>query len=275
MSGFFIYPWKANEKIGFEPIRIAVQKVFEPLFLKSSSSFGDNTNLNNNLYFQHKTTLGNVIENLIGLHETSECAPYGITCGNVKAQWCAYTISFALSKTCKTKGIKDETKNFSGVSQFIEWGTLNGRYKPVKTNQVAPSNMEQNRKKRMTEIAAQVPKMEEGDLIIWKGPYCAKTDEGKVKQFYASHIGMIEKVEKDPKTGEKIVWVIEGNANEAKTDDQYERYINKKDSVIGGQKAGEIVEINKDDGVIRKKYTIADLAKYGYSGFIDMKGISD
>ena len=47
----------------------------------------------------------------------------------------------------------------------------------------------------------------------------------------------------------------------------------KAEGVIGNQEVGEFKEINRRDGLIRKVYTIDELAKFGYSGFIDNSAI--
>lgn len=244
-----------------------------PQKVAPNSVFSADTTKNNNMKIVHSTNMGRTMQGLIGQTENNGHAPAFITGkAYTNQQWCAYTISYAIDKITKAKGIKNPTKGFYAVSQYRDWGRKSGRYKPIATQNVSKDNFQKDRAAREKEIKAQLPKMKEGDLIIWKSEYYAKAFEngkGTMKHFTSSHIGMIEKVEGD------YVYVIEGNANEAKSDNNYERYINSTDSIIGNQKAGEIVEINQNDGVIRKRYSISDLAKFGYSGFIDMKGLSD
>ncbi len=241
--------------------------------VKQNSVFSADTTRTNNMNIAHRTNMGKVMQNLIGQTEKNGQAPAFITGkAYTNQQWCAYTMTYAMNQVCAQKGIKNPTKGFYAVSQYIDWATKSKRYRPIKTKNVSKNNMTSDRKNREKEIKAQLSKMKEGDLIIWKSEYYAKALEngkGTIKHFTSSHIGMIEKVVGD------YVYVIEGNANVAKSDNNYERYINSTDSIIGDQKAGEIVEINQNDGVIRKRYSISDLAKFGYSGFIDMKGLSD
>ena len=242
-----------------------------------STSFSPKTTGYNKKKVEHKTSFGNYMARLIGRHEVNGKAPSDITKGNEGLQWCSYTVSYALEKSVGRDKLKKFgiTSTWPRVSQYVNWGSSNGRYHAIKKADVGASTMEKDRATRETQIRAQIknPKtrMKEGDLIIWKGNYYAKTNIGN-KQIQGSHIGMVEKVVQD-KNGEFYVWVIEGNANEPKTDSKYERYINENDSTVGAQKAGEIVEINNNDGVIRKCYSVKELAKYGYSGFIDMNGI--
>lgn len=244
-----------------------------PQNVTPNSVFSADTTKTNNMNISHSTNMGRTMQNLIGLTENNGQAPAFITGkAYTNQQWCAYTISYAIDKITKEKGIKNPTKGFYAVRQYVDWASKAKRYHPIKTKNVSQANITTDRKNREKEIKAQLPKMKEGDLIIWKSEYYAKALEnrkGTIKHFTSSHIGMIEKVVGD------YVYVIEGNANVAKSDNNYERYINSTDSVIGDQKAGEIVEINRNDGVIRKRYSISDLAKFGYSGFIDMKGLSD
>ncbi|MCM1339077.1 MAG: hypothetical protein NC191_05345 [Muribaculaceae bacterium] len=236
--------------------------------------FNADTVRNNNLKISHKTLLGQVMQEIIGKYENFQGkAPTFITGeGNERLQWCAYTTTYAIGKVSKMKGVKNPVENFNKVSEYINWAKGQNRYRPIKTQDVSPGNMTSARKARENEIRQQLGRMKEGDLIIWKSNYCAKTNIGgkaKIKEFKSSHIGMIEKVEGN------YVYVIEGNANVAKSDRDFERYLNLTDSIVGNQSAGEIVELNLNDGVIRKKYSVEALAKYGYSGFINMNGISN
>lgn len=242
------------------------------------ASFSPKTIGYNTKKVMHRTSFGEYMNGLIGRHEINGKAPSDITKGNPGHQWCSYTVSFALEKSVGRDKLKKFgiDKTWPRVTQYVEWGKKNGRYKAIQKADVGANTIDKDRATRESQIRAQLkdPKkrMKEGDLIIWKGSYYAKTNVGN-KQIQGSHIGMIERVTQDQKTGEYFVWVIEGNANEAKSDSKFERYINPNDSTIGAQKAGEIVEMNNNDGVIRKCYSVKELANFGYSGYIDMQGI--
>lgn len=263
--------------------------------------FGLKTVLNNSKFFHHNTKIGELMSNLIGMHEIDGKAPKDITKNNVGAQWCAYTVSHALEFSVgkdklKKFGIdfsksplfkKSSLGTWAAVREYIAWaqksqitdknGHVRTRYNSIAQANVSQASMINDRAVREKQIRAQLmnndpkTKIKEGDLIIWSGSYACHTDEG-IKTLPSSHIGMIERISQD-KNGEFYVWVIEGNANEPLSDENYERYINKTDSSIGNQKAGEIVELNKSDGIIRKCYTVKDLANFGYSGYINMSGI--
>ena len=128
-------------------------------------------------------------------------------------------------------------------------------------------NYAQERVSRAEQIKAQLPKMNEGDFIIWKGNYVVPQATGAVKSSSASHIGIIERV--DLENG--IVTVIEGNANISEMNEYQERVPVKTsaDCARGAQTFGEYKDVNNRDGLIRKQYTIEELSKHGYSGFID------
>lgn len=179
-------------------------------------------------------------------------------------QWCAYTVSYL----CKEANI--DIGNTKGrVQDFINWGTKNGTYKPIKTTPLTESNYTKERANRAKQIKAQTRNMKEGDLIIWKSDTMFKTQLG-LKGGNSSHIGIIEKINPDGS-----VVVIEGNANEVKSDSQYERYVvtNESEGKVGNQEIGEFQEINLRDGIIRKIYTAEELAANGYSGYINMQKI--
>ncbi len=183
--------------------------------------------------------------------------------GDASHQWCAHAVSTIAERSGVNIG-----SHKAQVSQFINWGRANGIYKSISDAPINKNNFETVRADRAAQIQEQLPNMSEGDLIIWKSQYAAKTDVG-VKLWAASHIGMIESVDTENGT----VTVLEGNANIPKSDDKYERYVvqNSRQGLIGDQVVGEPVELNRTDGFIRKVYTIEDLAKFGYSGFIDMQ----
>lgn len=184
--------------------------------------------------------------------------------GLPNSQWCAYTVSYMCEKT----DIDIEGTKFA-VQQFIDWGVKRNFYRPINTCKMTPDNYIQERANRAAQIKQQTKKMHEGDLIIWKSDTMFKTQIG-LKGFKASHIGIIEKVNPDG-----TVVVIEGNANEVRKNNKYERLIatNSFEAKNGNQKIGEFQEINPRDGIIRKIYTVEELAATGYSGYIDMQKI--
>ena len=128
-------------------------------------------------------------------------------------------------------------------------------------------NCQEERANRTEQIKAQLPKMKEGDFIIWKGDYVVNVSNGQASYNKASHIGIIEHV--DVENG--IVTVIEGNANISEMDDNNERVPVRTaaDGKRGAQTRGEYKDVNMRDGLIRKQYTIEELSKHGYTGFID------
>lgn len=255
-------------------------------------SYGYKTTILNMLSVTHNTNFGRTLASMIGVHEENGLAPADITKGYRNWQWCACTMSYALKHSQDQKELKsNDLGYFTQVSQYINWGQSHTtkdskgntvkRYNPISTQNVKASTMKEDRKARVAQIKAQLSnndpntKMKEGDLIVWKSDYHVKANQGGkpvTKKLSSSHIGMIERITKD-KSGNYYVWVIEGNANEAKSDKNYERYIHEKDSTVGAQTAGEIVEVNKDDGLIRKCYSVDELANFGYSGYINMDGI--
>lgn len=189
----------------------------------------------------------------------------GVGTGNNKvtedSSWCAAFVNRIAHDT----GILNEHQNFCGVQQFIDWGTKNGRYRPIEQNTTSQQTLEADRATRREQIKKQLPEMRSGDFIIWKsGNFQVKTNQG-IKNQHSSHIGIIESV--DRKNG--TVTVIEGNANTNITG-QHERYVvqNENQGKNGNQSVGEMQEVNPRDGLIRKTYTIEDLANFGYSGYI-------
>ena len=128
-------------------------------------------------------------------------------------------------------------------------------------------NYQTERLFRAKQIKAQLPNMHEGDFIIWKGEYVVNIGNGQISSNKASHIGFIEHI--DVEKG--IVTVIEGNANVSEMDENNERIPVKTaaDGKRGAQIIGEYKDLNNRDGLIRKQYTIEELAKHGYTGFID------
>lgn len=240
-------------------------------------------NLNSRKYF-HTTHMLDILQDDLGLYEiTREEFNYlqknnpeelnntqykiiGIH-GQIDHQWCAHTASFYSLKAGMDIGSHKST-----VQQFINWAGED--YKSIKTNKMDKNNYLEERLARATQIRNQIENMHEGDFIIWKannknnGSYLIELDTGGFKNCESSHIGFIESV--DIEKG--IVTVIEGNANVYKTAEGSDSLsVVKKSSEgrIGAQMVGEFKEVNKRDGLIRKQYTIDDLAKYGYSGYID------
>ena len=132
---------------------------------------------------------------------------------------------------------------------------------------MTPQNYKDERSLRAEQIKAQLPKMHGGDFIIWKGDYLVDLGNGKTNSSKSSHIGLIEHVDLE----KGIITVIEGNANVNNMSDNQERKLVKtiQDGKKGAQAIGEYEEINNRDGLIRKQHTIEDLAKHGYTGFID------
>ena len=118
---------------------------------------------------------------------------------------------------------------------------------------------ENNINTRKQQISDQIKNMKEGDFIIWKSKVLNE-------EHIASHIGIIESVENG------IVTVIEGNANI--TSEPFRVAKTNEEAVFGNQiKGKEAVEVNYRDGLIRKQYSIEELAKGGYSGYIDTQRI--
>jgi hypothetical protein len=140
-------------------------------------------------------------------------------------------------------------------------------YNKIKTNKMTAQNMQEERASRAKQIKAQLPNMKEGDFIIWKGQYAVPQANGSASTATASHIGIIEYV--DIENG--IVTVIEGNANISEMDENNERVPVRTaaDGKRGAQTRGEYKDVNNRDGLIRKQYTIEELSKHGYTGFID------
>ena len=176
--------------------------------------------------------------------------------------WCAHTVS----TLCEMAGINIGPHK-KAVAEFIAWGNQNGIYKQIKTNSLNKNNYKKERAERVKQIKAQTKSMKEGDLIIWKSDVIHSTQMG-LKKGNASHIGIIECVNPDGS-----ISVLEGNANEYRSDGKYERYVatNRHEASSGNQIEGEMQEINSRDGFIRKVYTPEQLAAGGYSGYINMQ----
>ncbi len=155
--------------------------------------------------------------------------------------WCALTVSIL----AKEAGMDIGAEFRPTVSGFIQWGKNRGKYKSIPINKFTTANKKQEILKRKGAITKQIQSgnMKSGDFIIWKSD---SAYTGKV----ISHIGIVESVDLDKNT----VTVIEGNANEYTSDSRRRKK-------------------NPRDGLIRKVYTADELAKNGYSGFIDNAGL--
>ncbi len=182
--------------------------------------------------------------------------------GQITDQWCAHTVS-----TLSERAGVDIGGHKKAVSEFINWAKSKNDFKPIITNWMDKSNIEKEKNSRAIQIKKQLPDMEEGDFIIWKAPYAANVGDKKLKNKHSSHIGIIESV--NVETGTVIV--IEGNANLFKKNEKGQLTVVKKqtDGKNGNQERGDFQEVNSRDGLIRKEYTIDELASMGYRGYID------
>ena len=245
-----------------------------------TDSFGAITTELNAMQFEHSTKLLSIAQDSIGVIEVTKAEYNKMTpeqkqrtnihiIGNHGASteaWCAHTVSYLSDKAGMNIGGHKKS-----VQEFINWGRQNGTYRPIAMRNTSAANYETEREVRTEQIKAQLQHMSEGDFIIWKGKYVATVEDGSVQPQSSSHIGLIENV--DIENG--IVTVIEGNANEQITSDYAERSLvqTAEQGKTGAQEIGEWQEANKRDGIIRKQYTIQDLAAFGYSGYIDNKKI--
>lgn len=247
--------------------KFAIGRIATPFEQATMDMLYTNTNVRTNFLRQANSLLGTVEYTRQSELTTAEKqrTQAGIIgrYGNSNHQWCAHTVSTIAERS----GVKIGG-HYAQVQQFINWGERNGIYNKVPEMAISAQNFEDVRAGKAESISEQLPNMNEGDLIIWKSPYAAKTDVG-VKLWAASHIGILESVDVEKGT----ITVLEGNANIPKSDDKYERYVvqNASQGVYGDQVVGEPVELNRTDGLIRKVYTIDELAKFGYSGFINMQ----
>lgn len=180
--------------------------------------------------------------------------------------WCALAVSIL----AKEAGINIGADVIPTVSGFISRAGV--RYKAIHTNTITSSNVKQERASRAGKILQQIQsgKMKEGDFVIWKTDKALKDGQNwQTKQ--ASHIGIIESVNIQKGT----ITVIEGNANITLTDNNGEPLLVKDiaQGIRGNQSIGEVREKNLKDGLLKKTYTYEELARDGYSGFIDNAGI--
>lgn len=258
-------------------------KRIESPTVNANEIFSDKTlKLNQKSYF-HTTTLLNEAEKYLGIYEISAAeykklkkenpeelnnTQYRVigSHGVITDQWCAHTVSYIAEQSGMKIG-----KHKGSVQNFIDWA---GRdYKRITTKNMTRINYKEERQNRANQIKKQLPDMHEGDFIVWKtnsannGSFIVLLEDGTLQQNERSHIGIIENVDLE----NVIVTVIEGNANENTTEGNSERITvkTKEDGINGAQKIGEYQEVNRRDGLIRKQYTIQDLANFGYSGYID------
>ena len=248
-----------------------------------TNPFDDSTITMNNLKIEHDTTILDVAQNSLGLYEVSykeylqlkkenpeelQNTQYRVigNYGSVTDAWCAHTVSYLAREAGMDIGAHKKS-----VYEFIQWAGTD--YKRIKTHMMTTDNYISERESRAEQIKEQLPNMKEGDFIIWKangtnlGTYLVETNSDNMKACHSSHIGIIEKV--DLKNG--IVTVIEGNANRPITNNGLDRALVTKPSegINGSQGVGEFQESNRRDGLIRKQYTIEELAAFGYTGYID------
>ena len=186
--------------------------------------------------------------------------------GNPTHQWCAHAVSTIAEESGMTIG-----GHKAQVQQFVNWASNRGTYNRISTSTITPQNYTTERSIRAEQVRRQLPNMHEGDFIIWKTDYAVNGPNNNVYTTKSSHIGIIEHVNIE----NGVVTVIEGNANEYASADGYERIKvnNSREGINGAQNIGEPQEVNRRDGLIRKQYTIEQLANFGYSGFIDNSSI--
>lgn len=240
-------------------------------------AFSEGTRMLNDMKNIHTTHLLDVAQDSIGLVEvtpseyrllTPEQRQYTQMAligryGNASHQWCAHAMS-----TISEKAGMDIGGHKASVQQFINWGKKTNTYRPISTHAITSSNWQSEREYRKENILNQVDNFSEGDFLIFKSDYVATTDNSStVVSKTASHIVMFENY--DPKTG--LITVIEGNANLSASGENSERIVvkNRSQGVNGDQQINEFQEVNRRDGLIRKTYTVDDLASFGYSGYID------
>lgn len=269
-----LFSYKVNSNNSFFPnISFGKTKITPPKVGKIAKPFEQKTM---SLMYKkpHKTNLLNVAQNHLGIQEVTQDEYDKLSpqekrntqmhligdYGELNHQWCAHTVSHLSEEA----GMKIDGHKKS-VKEFIDWATDKKTYKPIKEQEITPKNYKQERASREKQIRQQTKSMHEGDYIIWKSSYMVQLSGGQLKEFGASHIGIIESVNPDGS-----ITVIEGNANEIKSDKGEREIVNAPwEGIYGNQEVGEFQELNRRDGLIRKVYTPKELAKFGYSGFID------
>ena len=245
--------------------------------INNNNAFEKDTLELNRLKYQHDTEFLKVAQDSLGLYEITSAeyeylkrenpeelkntqavivGDYGMKNSH---QWCAYTVGYLAQEA----GL--DIAKFSAVQAYIN--EYKEDYNQISRQEMTQGNYNQERLARAEEIRKQLPKMHEGDFIIWKGDYVVPQANGTIQKSKASHIGIIEHVDLE----KGVVTVIEGNANVSETNEYQERVPvkTKADCKRGAQTFGEYKEINNRDGLIRKQYTIEELSKHGYTGFID------
>lgn len=254
-----------------------IQKSLAEKTKPSQEVFNKNTILLNQQVFEHNSHLLEVAQDSLGLYEITAyeyeimkkenpeelkntqskiVGDYGMRNGH---QWCAYTVGYL----AKEAGMN--MPQLSTVQAYID--KYINDYNKIQTKQMTINNFQEERSSRAEQIKTQLPKMNEGDFIIWKGDFVVPLENNSVQKSKASHIGIIEHVNLE----DGIVTVIEGNANVNDMDENNERkpVTTRQEGKKGAQIIGEYQEVNERDGLIRKQYTIEELAKHGYTGFID------
>lgn len=251
--------------------------------IDAQASFADKTKDLNNKNFIHSTTLLERAQDSLGLYEISYAeyrylktynpselnnTQYKVIGknGSITDAWCAHTVSYLAAESGMDIG-----KHKASVQAFVDWA--GDDYKRITTKNMNKTNYIEEREKRAEQIKKQLPDMHEGDFIVWKnnsgnnGTYIIVLEDGTFEKNSSSHIGILEDI--DVENG--IITVIEGNANESVIGENGERVLIKTQSQAknGGQTIGAHEEVNQRDGLIRKQYTIEELAMFGYSGYID------
>lgn len=268
-----------NKKIPYKIKTETVKK--EEFSIGGEKAFENDTLKLINERIPHKTKLLDIAQDSLGLIEVTGdeyeklsenkkaytqmkiVSKYG---GSADDAWCAYTVSYLSEKAGMNIGGAKSSVYKNNKSSFVTWAKKNNTWHSIKTNKMTENNYIEERESRISALKEQLSKMHEGDFIVWASQYAVPTDKG-IQTAQASHIGIIESVN----TNKGTVTVIEGNANINTQGENSERV--PVDSVDGdsrgNQQYGEFKEVNRRDGLIRKVYTIEDLAKHGYSGFID------
>ena len=266
-----------------ETKKVVKPEVEQKARLEISNPFKEDTVKLNNAIYEHKTRLHDIAQDLLGLYEIT-LSEYNIlkkenskeientqfrvigNNGTINDQWCAHTVSYISKQAGMDIGPHKNT-----VQGFINWA--GNDYKAIRTKIMTANNYKEERDVRAEQIKKQLPEMHEGDFIVWKanssnnGTILLNLDNGTLKPYTVSHIGIIESIDIENGT----ITVIEGNANVAKSEDGITRTIvsNSKEGKCGDQLIGEFQEVNPRDGLIRKQYSIMDLAMFGYTGYID------
>ena len=275
-SSVFAYFKNDEAKVGTKFASSCFDKKENTEAILNNNNFSSDTQTLNSKTYKHNTKLLDVAQENIGLieitkeeyeyykkHEPAklEQTQYKMikNHGSITDQWCAHTVS----SISEEAGLDIGSHKIS-VNQFINWAKKD--YKPIFTNRMNTQNYEKEVTSRGEQIEEQLPKMNEGDFIIWKSSYMANID-GNLKNRTASHIGIIETV--DIEKG--VVTVIEGNANVFKkdVDGNFKTVKTSSEKINGNQEIGELQEYNLRDGLIRKEYSVDELATMGYSGYIN------